>query len=81
MNDLRSCVPMPILHLQRALGVSSYAALWRVLAGRQRSSPDLAIRIHRATAGAVPCWELRPDLWAPGQVPPELSHDLPPEAA
>jgi len=34
--------------------------------------PELAADIHRATAGEIPCWVLRPDLWAPGQVPPCL---------
>ena len=56
--------------------------MWRVLAGKvQEPDPKLVTAIHRATAGAVPCWELRSDLWAPGQVPPELADCLPPDAA
>jgi DNA-binding transcriptional regulator YdaS (Cro superfamily) len=32
--------------------------------------PGLAVAIHHASGGKVPCWSLRPDLWLEGQVPP-----------
>jgi DNA-binding transcriptional regulator YdaS (Cro superfamily) len=34
-------------------------------------SAELARDIHLATDGAVPCWELRPDLWRPGSRIPD----------
>ena len=37
----------------------------------------LAAAIHHASDGAFPGWEIRPDLWQPGQVPPR-PHWLPP---
>lgn len=50
-------------------------------AGVHNCSPELAIAIHRATEGAIPCWDLRPDLWAVGQLPPGLTHPPLPEAS
>lgn len=38
-----------------------------------RASAELAIAIHRATAGAVSASELRPDLFPPGYEPPPLA--------
>lgn len=35
--------------------------------------PALAVAIHWATDGVVPCWALRPDLWREGQIPPQSS--------
>jgi hypothetical protein len=40
--------------------------------GGEKPSPELAIRFHRLTAGAVPASSTRPDLWrAPEDVPVE----------
>jgi DNA-binding transcriptional regulator YdaS (Cro superfamily) len=41
----------------------SEGRLSQILNG-QRPSPELAIRIHRITDGAVPKSSLRPDLWS-----------------
>jgi hypothetical protein len=44
--------------------------------GIHTCSTDLAIAIHRESCGMgflIPCWELRPDIWALGQVPPVLA--------
>lgn len=47
--------------LGEACGVSQ-SAIWKAKkAGRV--SGELAVRIHRATDGAVPKHRLRPDLW------------------
>lgn len=35
--------------------------------------PQLAISIHYASNGEIPCWKLRPDIWREGQVPPALA--------
>lgn len=53
------------------------ASMYRALnkfdeSGVHVCSPELAERIHRESNGAIPCWVLRPDLWAEGQVPPGL---------
>lgn len=40
---------------------------------RGRASAELAIAIHRATRGAVPASDLRPDLFPPGYEPPALA--------
>lgn len=38
---------------------------------RDAVSAELALAIHRFTEGAVPAWELRPDLWrSPDDMPP-----------
>jgi len=55
--------------LARACGVTQ-AAISKAK-GRQ-VSPNLATRIHRATNGKVPRWELRPDQFNPGDEPPPL---------
>jgi len=47
----------------------SEGRLSQILKG-ERASPELAIRIHRLTEGAVPASALRPDLWRnPTDVP------------
>ncbi|WP_082476072.1 YdaS family helix-turn-helix protein [Methylobacterium sp. Leaf99] len=47
--------------LGSACGVSQ-GAIWKAKrAGRV--SGELAVAIERATKGAVPRWQLRPDLW------------------
>jgi DNA-binding transcriptional regulator YdaS (Cro superfamily) len=53
--------------LARACGVSQ-AAISK--AKGKPVSPNLATRIHRATNGKVPRWELRPDQFNPGDEPP-----------
>ena len=56
--------------LARACGVTQAAISSAKLGGRL--SPQLAMAIHRATAGAVPGSALRPDLWRrPEDVPVE----------
>ena len=43
--------------------------------GVHNCSTDLAIAIHReslAMGHLIPCWSLRPDVWAVGQFPPSL---------
>lgn len=61
--DLRPKCPIKISELQRKLGLKSYATLVSVLAGRVRCSGPLAIRIEKATKGAIAKGGLRPDLW------------------
>lgn len=47
--------------LGAACGVTQ-GAIWKAkTAGRV--SGELAVKIERATGGAVPRWRLRPDLW------------------
>lgn len=48
--------------------------LSKIKAGKRRFTEDSAIEIHLATKGVIPCWRVRPDLWAPGQFPPALEH-------
>jgi hypothetical protein len=45
----------------------------RVQGGKGRITEDCAIAIHQATAGVLPVWKIRPDLWAPGMLPPALA--------
>jgi hypothetical protein len=43
--------------------------------GVHNCSTDLAIAIHReslAMGHLIPCWTMRPDVWAVGQYPPTL---------
>lgn len=55
--------------LGRAAGGFSQNAIWQAKT-RNRISPELALGIHRATAGKVSASELRPDLWkSPEHVP------------
>jgi len=45
--------------------------------GVHNCGTDLAIAIHReslALGHLIPCWVLRPDVWAEGQLPPALQH-------
>ena len=51
--------------------------LKKIKAGHRRWTEDLAIEIHVVTSGSIPCWVLRPDLWAPGQIPPAVHASLP----
>jgi len=44
--------------------------LCMVLARRRRCGATVAVSIHHITHGAIAAWELRPDLWRPGQEPP-----------
>lgn len=46
--------------------------------GGDRPSPELAIRIHSMTKGAIPGSTTRPDLW---REPQDVPVDLPTEAA
>lgn len=39
----------------------------------RRWTEDAALEIHRVTNGEIPCWSVRPDLWAPGQIPPAVA--------
>jgi hypothetical protein len=56
------------------------ASMYRALndfdeAGVHNCSTDLATAIHResqALGHLIPCWTLRPDVWAVGQFPPSL---------
>jgi DNA-binding transcriptional regulator YdaS (Cro superfamily) len=53
----------------------SEGRLSQILKG-ERASPELAIRIHRVTHGAVSASALRPDLWRePNDVPIEAAHE------
>ena len=70
--------------IARTCGVHS-ASVHRALAdydeatGVHVCSGALAIAIHYATKGAIKCWDLRPDYWKRGQIPPKpLVHDGPP---
>ena len=57
--------------LGRAAGNFSQNAIHQPMK-RNSVSPELALGIHRATKGAVPASELRPDLWErPEDVPHE----------
>lgn len=49
------------------------ALIDKIKAGHRRWTDEVVIEVHRVTDGAIPCWSLRPDLWAPGQIPPCLS--------
>lgn len=62
--------------LARAMGVRQQIVS-KLIYGDTPLTPDLAIAIHRATGGAVPASDLRPDLWAsPEHVPlAPVSHE------
>jgi len=47
------------------------ATVYRALAGN--GTPETACQIHLHSEGEIPCWTLRPDLWAEGQIPPRLA--------
>lgn len=57
--------------LGRATG-KSQNAVYNALR-RGHVSAEMASAIHYATAGKVPAWELRPDLWSRGVEPPRPS--------
>ncbi|MDD3759789.1 MAG: YdaS family helix-turn-helix protein [Acidithiobacillus sp.] len=48
--------------LARALRITP-GMVYQWLSGRRKIGANTAIRIEQATQGAVPRWELRPDLW------------------
>ncbi|MBS7696250.1 MULTISPECIES: YdaS family helix-turn-helix protein [unclassified Chelatococcus] len=50
--------------LAKMIGVRSQAAISRALLGEVKLSAELAVAVEAATAGQVPRWQLRPDLWA-----------------
>lgn len=50
--------------IARAAG-TSLCHLRNICYGQKRAGPELALRIERATAGALPRHRLRPDLWSP----------------
>lgn len=47
--------------------------LSKVINGRTKASPELAIRIHEESRGAVPGSYLRPDIWRNAQDVPVKS--------
>lgn len=47
--------------------------IWRAIKKKQ-CSESTAIILHHASNGAIPAWELRPDIWKPGQEPPKPAH-------
>lgn len=51
--------------LGEATGYSQHA-IWRAKV-RGSVTPEMALRIHRATKGGVPASALRPDLWPTDQ--------------
>jgi hypothetical protein len=40
----------------------------------RRWTDELAIAVHAATNGKIPCWKIRPDHYTEGVVPPCLLH-------
>ena len=73
MTDIRSLIEQAISHvgseakLGKAAGGFTQNAIWQAKR-RNRVSAELALGIHRATHGAVPACQLRPDHW------PTLQH-------
>ena len=57
-----------------AIGVEP-STVWRAVNRKDgySASPELACQIHFHSDGAIPCWTLRSDLWAEGQIPPLLA--------
>jgi len=45
----------------------------KIKGGGRRWTDDNAIEVHRISKGEIPCWKLRPDHWAEGQLPPCLA--------
>jgi DNA-binding transcriptional regulator YdaS (Cro superfamily) len=68
MNDARDFLAgrsgTELSAIARAAG-TSLCHLRNICYGQKRAGPELAIRIERATAGALPRRRLRPDLWSP----------------
>jgi DNA-binding transcriptional regulator YdaS (Cro superfamily) len=60
---------------QAALGEAIGCSQNGVFEAHRRGSvtAEMARDIHVATGGEVPQWELRPDLWRAGQLPPSLA--------
>ena len=54
--------------LGEAIGATQNAVFQALRRGHVSSG--MARAIHHATGGQVPAWELRPDLWHKGQLPP-----------
>ena len=44
----------------------------KIKSGHLRFTEDVSVEIHRITAGAIPCSATRPDIFAPGYIPPVL---------
>jgi len=44
----------------------------KIRTGERALTERLAIEIHRATNGQIPCWRSRPDTWPEGVLPPVL---------
>ena len=70
LRIMRVILPSPHTpaSIAAACGVS-VATIYRAISGGPCGAP-LAVLVHHATKGAVPCWVLRPDLWRKRQVPP-----------
>ena len=68
MNDARNFLVgksgSELSAIARAAG-TSLCHLRNICYGQKRAGPELAGRIERATAGALPRYRLRPDLWNP----------------
>ena len=62
-------------------------SVYRAIRRRENKSepadcgPLLAAAIHHASNGEFPAWEMRPDLWQPGQIPPRPQSPSSPLAA
>jgi hypothetical protein len=50
------------------------AAIDKVRMGINRFHEALAISVHGATKGEIPCWVTCPDRWSEGQIPPPLQN-------
>lgn len=73
MKEMRTGPKLPrgrMAELIRLTGLTK-PTIWRAI-NQIQCSHETAITIHRATGGEIPCWDLRPDLWSPGQLPPAL---------
>ena len=61
--------------LAEAVGCSrgtAHRALYYCYAdGTHFCGAELAVTMHHVTRGKVAAWDLRPDLWAKGMVPPK----------
>jgi transcriptional regulator with XRE-family HTH domain len=63
--------PIKLYRLQHELTLEAFGAMigvqkavvWKWEAG-QPPSPQSAMRIEKATKGALPRWKTRPDLWS-----------------
>ncbi|MCL4525208.1 MAG: helix-turn-helix domain-containing protein [Gammaproteobacteria bacterium] len=62
MNLQQYCQLHTQATLARSLGVTP-GMIYQWLSGRRRIGAETAVRIEQATQGAIPRWELRPDLW------------------